>query len=232
MTQEIIGILGGMGPAATVNLFQKIINSTDAEVDQQHVELTIINDPHIPDRTKYILGKGENPIPRMIKNLNRLENAGATVAMIPCMTAHTFIDDLQNNISIPIINGIELIRLYLEKNPHINKVGLLATTGSIRSNVYKKYINNEIILPDDSDQKQLMQIIYGENGIKAGNTGESIIFELQTIVNKLRKEKNIHAIIAGCTELGLVMNNDNMSIPVIDPLLLLAKKAVELGSNP
>lgn len=230
MSEVKIGILGGMGPAATVELFQNIVNRTKVENDQEHIEIIILNDPKIPDRTQYILGHGENPIPLMKKNINRLKSAGASVVMIPCMTAHTFLFELQNEVSIPIINAIELINFYLQKYFSDKKIGLLATTGSIKSEIYPKYIENEIIIPNEFAQMKLMQLIYGNNGIKSGNTGGIIIEGIKEIVEEM-KLKNIEAIISGCTELGLVINNNNMPIPVIDPLQLLAKKAIELNGN-
>lgn len=230
MSKIKIGILGGMGPAATVELFQNIVNGTKAKNDQEHLEVIILNDPKIPDRTNYILGKGESPIPHMKHNINRLQSVGASVIMIPCMTAHTFIDELQDELSIPIINGIELINNYLLKNFPNSNIGLLATTGSVKSKVYQKHIENKIIVPNEFEQKKLMQLIYGDNGIKTGNTGNFIVGKIKEIVEELIIE-DVEVVISGCTELGLVMNNNNMPIPVIDPLQLLAQKAIELNTK-
>lgn len=230
MSETKIGILGGMGPAATVELFQNIVTGTNVKNDQDHIETIILNDPKVPDRTKYILGQGESPIPIMKQNIGRLQDAGASVVMIPCMTAHTFIEELQNGLSIPIINGIELINSYLQRYYPNKKVGLLATTGSVNSKVYPKYIENEVIVPNEFLQKQLMHLIYGREGIKAGNTGDHIVKGIQDIVEKM-ESKSIELIISGCTELGLVINSNNISLPVIDPLQLLAKKAIELNDK-
>lgn len=230
MSETKIGILGGMGPAATVELFQNIITGTRVKNDQDHIEIIILNDPKVPDRTMFILDQGENPIPIMKQNIERLQDAGASVIMIPCMTAHTFIEELQNGLSIPIINGIELINSYLQRYYPNKKIGLLATTGSVKSKVYQKYIKNEIIVPNEFAQKKLMHLIYGKDGIKTGNTGELIVKDIQEIVEEM-ESKSIEVIISGCTELGLVINSNNISIPVIDPLQLLAKKAIELNDK-
>ncbi|MFC4025028.1 aspartate/glutamate racemase family protein [Oceanobacillus longus] len=232
MPQEVIGILGGMGPAATVELFNRIVNNTAAKYDKEHVNTIIINDPQIPDRTEYILGEGESPIPKLKENIMKLHLAGAEYIAIPCMTAHTFISELQQSSPIPIINAIELIDRYLEETyPNVHTVGLLATTGSIKSGVYGKHLTKtNIITPDGMQQSRLMDIIYSKNGIKAGNTSPEIVNEINKILYELRKE-NIQAVIAGCTELGIVMNNTNMDMPVIDPITLLAKETVKLGNN-
>lgn len=231
-TKKKIGILGGMGPAATVELFSRIVQNTPAKSDYDHANIIILNDPQIPDRTKYILGKGVSPVPRLVKNINKLYHAGAEVIAIPCMTAHSFINDLQRSTPIPIINAIELINNYVETYhlKDINNIGLLATQGSVFTGVFQNYITKNICIPGRKAQDSLMNIIYGKNGIKAGNTSDNVK-ALQEIVNELKQSQEIQAVIAGCTELGLVMNDKNMGLPVIDPINLLALEAVKLGSN-
>lgn len=229
--QKTVGILGGMGPAATVELFSRIVNNTNASKDDDHVNLVIINDPSIPDRTKYILGDGENPVPKLKQNLRKLIDAGVNAVIIPCMTAHAFIPELQKETSIPIINGIELIEEYLNYiDQKIDRVGLLATTGSVKSGTYNKYLSREVITPNDVDQKKLMNIIYGEKGIKAGFINNQILNELLEIIDNLKK-KGAQAYIAGCTELGLILNSENTNEIIIDPIDLLALKAIELGAK-
>ena len=231
MSKKVIGILGGMGPAATVELFGRIVNNTSAKMDQDHVNTVIINDPQIPDRTEFILGKGDNPVPRMVDNLKKLSQVGADVAIIPCMTAHSFISEMQEKSPIPIINAIELVETYLQESyPEVQKIGLLATSGSVESGVFKKYLSKEIITPNNAEQERLMNVIYGKHGIKSGNIGNKVLLELTNIVDKI-KEKRVQAVIAGCTELSLVMNEESVNMPVIDPILLLAKEAVRLGSS-
>ncbi|RHW35508.1 cysteate racemase [Oceanobacillus profundus] len=231
MTQKVIGILGGMGPAATLELFTRIIDNTAAEADQEHVNMIIINDPQIPDRSKYILEDGASPIPKLIENLNKLFYAGADVAVIPCMTAHSFINELNKTSPIPIINAISLVEEHIQTEyPSFNKVGLLATNGSVHSGVYQRYISKEIVVPEKAGQMEVMDIIYGNEGIKSGNTSSEVTDRIRDVTDKLKKE-DIEAVIAGCTELSLVMDEKSIDIPVIDPITLLAKKVVMLGNN-
>lgn len=229
--RKTIGILGGMGPAATSELFSRIINNTPAKTDQEHISIVVVNDPTIPDRTKYILGEGTNPIPYLIKNINKLTQIGVDLIIIPCMTAHSFIHDLQKYSSIPILNAVELVENYLtEYYPNLQKVGLLATDGSIKSGVFQKYLTKKICIPEAKEQKSLIEIIYGENGIKAGNASEKQVNGIKRVVNHL-KDSGIQAVIAGCTELSLVMDEENMSMPVIDPMMLLAEHVIKLSLN-
>lgn len=231
MSRKTIGILGGMGPAATLELFERIINNTVAEADQDHVSLIIINDPQIPDRTKFIMGEGPSPVERLMDNINKLSNAGADVVIIPCMTAHSFISVLQERSPIPIINAIELVERYIQRNhPNVNKIGLLATDGSVKSGVFQQFISDEIVVPNVEKQKELMDIIYGKEGIKSNNYHDQIFERISSITDDLKKS-NAEAIIAGCTELSLVMDEENLQIPVIDPITILAKETVEIGTR-
>lgn len=224
--QQTIGILGGMGPEATSELFNRIIRKTPVKRDQDHINIVIINDPKIPDRTEYILGHGENPIPKLIENLNKLKISGADIALIPCMTAHSFFSELQKKSPIPIVNAIELVESYLSNMPNIERVGLLATRGTYKSRVFQKYLTKEVVVPMEDDQKFLMEIIYGPNGIKAGNTSREQLNKIKKIIERL---DGIQAVIAGCTELSLIMNGKYMKLPVIDPLSILAEHAIDLG---
>src|SRR5690625_4315020 len=225
--RKTVGILGGMGPAATVELFSRIVNNTPANKDCEHVNLVIINDPSIPDRTSYILNKGDSPIPKLLENLKKLERAGAELAVIPCMTAHAFIGELQSKSPIPILNAIGLVERHLQLYSNIKNVGLLATTGSIKSGAYQKNISKKLIIPNDRVQEDVMTIIYK---IKAGYYEKDLYDELFNIIKEL-KDRGAQAVIAGCTELGIVMNEKNSKMKIIDPINLLVEEVVKYGKG-
>ena len=107
MAEKIIGILGGMGPEATIDLFTKIVKSTKAKKDQDHLRILIDNNPKIPDRTLAIQKKGPSPLPRLIQSAKTLEKAGADFIIIPCVTAHYYVDRLQKRVNIPILHIAE-----------------------------------------------------------------------------------------------------------------------------
>src|SRR5690625_4394616 len=203
-----------MGPEATLELFGRIIKATPATRDQDHVKLEIMNDTQIPDRTSYIFGKGKNPVPKLLENLNKLNLAGADLAIIPCMTAHTFIEELQKQSPIPIVNTISLIDDFLGNYPEIKRIGLLATKGSYKSNVFQKYINRKIVTPTPSNKNKVMEIIYGDSGIKSGNTSSE---QTKKLIEVIESMEDIQAVITGCTELSLVLTQDNLKIKLIDP---------------
>lgn len=227
MSEKVIGILGGMGPEATIDLFYKIIKSTPAEKDQDHLRIVIDNNPKIPDRIAAISGKGEDPLPALRETARNLEKAGADFIIIPCNTAHYFLPSIQESVKIPILNMIEGTAKETQKRiPQIQKVGLLASIGIYETEIYhqqfKKY-NIEVISPEEKDKEEIMKVIYA---VKAGNLSEEIKKNILKIAQKLI-DKGAKAIITGCTEIPLILKEGDVSVPIIDPTQVLAKAAVQ-----
>ena len=227
MQGKIIGILGGMGPEATATLFQKIIKTTPAKKDQDHLRIIIDSNPKIPERTLAILGKGESPLKQLQETLHNLEKAGAEIIAMPCNTAHYYYNELQASANVPIINMIsETVASIHNSFPNIKKIGLLATTGTVKSRIYHKAITGmEVITPDDSEQEIVMNAIYGERGVKAGFTqGKSRNALLE--VAKGLIDRGAEAIIVGCTEISLVLSQEDLPVPLIDALQVLAEAVI------
>jgi len=226
MSEKIIGILGGMGPEATIDLFYKIIKFTPAKKDQDHLRIIIDNNPKIPDRTAAILGKGEDPLPALQETAQNLEKAGADFIVIPCNTAHYFLSSIQESVKIPILNMIEeTARETQKKIPRIKRVGLLASIGVYKTEIYHQHFkkfNIEVISPEEKDKEEVMKIIYA---VKAGNLFEGTKKNILKIVQKLI-DKGLEAIITGCTEIPLILKEGDVSVPVIDPTQILAQVAV------
>ena len=224
--EKVIGILGGMGPLATVELFRRIVLKTPAERDQDHPKIIIYNNPKIPDRTAFLLGKGANPLPYLIEGAKKLEAWGVDFIIMPCNTAHFFAQDIQREIDIPLVSMIEETAGKLE-SLGLKKVGLLATDGTIKGMVYHRALLSrgiEIALPDKEDQRKVMRAIY--EGVKAGNLewGREIILR---IAKKL--EKRSEGIIAGCTEVSVVLRKGDFGVPLVDPMDVIAERAVKLA---
>lgn len=227
MPEKIIGILGGMGPEATIDLFYKIIKFTPAEKDQEHLRIIIDNNSKIPDRTAAILGKEEDPLPALQETAQNLEKAGADFIIIPCNTAHYYISQIQESVNIPILNMIEeTAKETQKKTPSIKKVGLLASIGIYKTEIYHQYFkkfNIEVISPEEKDKEEVMKVIYA---VKAGDLSEGIKKNILKIAQKLI-DKGSEAIIAGCTEIPLVLKEGDVPVPIIDPTQILAKTAVQ-----
>lgn len=221
-----VGILGGMGPLATVDLFNKIVIMTNANCDNDHIHILIDNNTEIPDRTSFILGEGEDPTPELIKSATTLESMGADFIVIPCNTAHHFYKFVQDSVSIPVINMIEeTAKFIVNMNLDSNKVGLISTTGTIFSGVYdtmfKKY-NLEIVKPDTKGQQVIMDLIYG---VKEGNTD----FDLNSIYKVLENlsDSGCSYVILGCTELPVAFQTLDIKGDFIDPTRILAQAAID-----
>jgi len=227
MPEKIIGILGGMGPEATIDLFYKIIKFTPVEKDQDHLRIIIDNNPKIPDRTAAILGKGKDPLPALQETAKNLEMAGADFIIIPCNTAHYFLSSIQKSVKIPILNMIEeTAKETQKKNPSIKKVGLLASIGTHKTEIYHQHFkkfNIEVISPEEKDKEEVMKAIYA---VKAGDLSEGIKRNIIKIAQKLI-DKGAEVIIAGCTEIPLILKEGDVSVPIIDPTQVLAKAAVQ-----
>ncbi len=230
MTEKVIGILGGMGPEATIDLFTKIVKGTPAQKDQDHLRILIDNNPKIPDRTLAILRKGPSPLPKLLRSATLLEKAGADMILIPCVTAHHYYEPLQRRVKIPILHIVQETVEYLKKRlKGIRKIGLIATTGTIQSGLFQEALASikiEVLLLDRSIQKHwVMEGIYGKKGIKAIGPSE---FSRDLIVKASQKlvEKGAQALLAGCTEIPLVLKDGDLPVPIIDPISILAQAAI------
>jgi len=235
MSEKIVGILGGMGPEATIDLFTKIVKGTKARKDQDHLRILIDNNPKVPDRTLAIEGKGRSPLPQLVRSAKVLQRAGADFIVIPCVTAHHYHEPLQKKIKIPILHLVELtIRHIRTRLKGVTKVGLLATTGTIRTGLFQTFFSHtgiQLLVPASEIQKNyVMKAIYGKDGIKAIGMSENSKRLIRRASERLIHQ-GAQAIIAGCTEIPLVLKEGDLPIPVIDPISILAKAAILRGQG-
>ena len=224
---KVLGILGGMGPLATVKLFEDIVLLTKANSDQEHIHIIIDNNTSIADRTNYILNNNlQDPRPELIKSALRLEKAGADFIIMPCNTAHNFYDEIVKNINIPFLNMIEEAAKHIIENfKGITKVGLLATEGTIKAKVYDDTFNKygvEIIKPSIENQKYITELIYK---IKEGISQDNLD-GVYMAINEL-KEKGAEVFIAGCTEVSVAIGLYDLKGNIIDPMRILAVNAIK-----
>jgi aspartate racemase len=231
MNDKIIGIIGGMGPEASASFFMRIVKATQVKKDQDHYRVIIDSNPKIPDRTEAILGIGDSPVNAMVETAQNLERAGVNVGCITCMTAHYFIDDLQRNVSYPILNAFIETRKYIFDNyPEVNNIGILATSGTVKTGLFEKYLDEvKIIYPEPETQTgKVMEAIYGHDGIKSGNLEGRPLQLLKEAANELI-EKGAELLILGCTEIELVLKQCHVSKPLVDPMEVMANVLVNIG---
>lgn len=230
-----LGIVGGIGPAATVDFMSKIIRNTEARRDQDHLRLVVEHNPQIPDRTANLVGDGEDPTSALFEACLRLQDSDATLIALPCNTAHAYIGRLQPRLAVPIINMLSETIAYIEKNWRRRPtVGLLATSGTIASGMYHEAAVGrcmDLVVPDAKHQQLVMDAIYGERGIKAGHVdGECKMALLRALCHLAGRGAEI--IILGCTELPLVLEQcpnhriEGYEVALLDPTDILARSCV------
>lgn len=225
---KTIGIVGGMGPAATADLMIRITEMTDAACDQEHIHLIIDSNTSIPDRTEAILFGGKSPVPEMLSSAKRLENAGADFLIMSCNTAHWFIPEIENQIGIPFISmPVETARFLKARG--VKTAAVLATEGTVRSGLYETALRDEgiaAIYPDDEQQKLLMSLIY--DFIKSGITDPDKLpaDEVAAVCRDL-SDRGAEVMLLACTELPIAFDIMGLSSDVcVDPTSVLAGAAV------
>jgi len=224
--KKTIGIIGGMGPLATADLFRKIVEHTEAACDQEHIHVLIDNNTNIPDRTKALLEGGADPTQELQKSAKRLIEAGAECLMMPCNTAHNFHKAVEAVSDVPVLHMIDLTRDALEAKG-ISCAALLATTGTFRTGIYQSRFEGRVRLltPTPDEQEAVMDMIYG--GVKAG-VADYDASKVQACAERLIAE-GAQTVILGCTELPLAMELYHLDFPATDPTLELAKGAIRFA---
>lgn len=231
---KTIGVIGGLGPMATVYYLECITRMTAANKDQEHPRVFLESIPDIPDRTDYILGKnGDSPLPLMVQAGRSLEKIGADFITIPCVTAHYFCDALSRELNIPVINLTKLLAEDIQKKG-IRRVGIMATSGTIESKFLERELEGqgiECLIPDRESQETLMDIIYGQIKKDAPIQWDDV-----KLVERSLEKQGAEKVILGCTELPLLKKwawqvesdalNQFLFGECIDVLEVLAQKAV------
>jgi aspartate racemase len=227
---KTIGVIGGMGPQATVDFFQKILDNTRVERDQDHIHVIIDNNPQIPDRTAFLLGKGESPLKSLVNSAVKLQLMGADLLAMPCNTAHYFYDEIVKYIDIPFINMIDEVAAGIRaKNPSVKRVGLLATKGVYSMGIYSRYLQKygiEAVIPSEEGKEVISSTIY------------TIKKDLSLVdpsgINKVIEDMikdGVDTIILGCTELPIIVDKYQRGPDYIDSTAVLAKRAVEMARD-
>ncbi|MFJ4142775.1 aspartate/glutamate racemase family protein [Pseudomonas sp. NPDC089734] len=236
-----LGIVGGVGPAATVDFMGKVVAHTPAGKDQEHIKMVVEQNPQIPDRTASLLRDETDPTMALYATCKRLESAGANAIAIPCNTAHAFVERIQPHLRVPIVNMLsETVEWIVQTYGPGKSVGLLATSGTVQSRVYHEAARRaalRIITPGFDYQNMVMEAIYGERGIKAGFT-EGLCREQLLLAAEHLCKQGAEVLILGCTELPLVLAHSEVfqinqhNATLVDPTTILAMRCVELAGAP
>jgi aspartate racemase len=224
MKRKVLGVIGGVGPLSTAYFMEVLINKTDAQTDQEHIDMIVLNHTEIPDRTAFILGQSsENPVLMMKEDAKKLETMGADVIVTPCNTAHYFYEELQSAVSVPFINMIDETALYL-KHFGVKRAGIMATNGTVQTRLFQNALQKqgiEAVCPSAENQQFVMDIIY--DNVKANQPVD--LQKFKTVVNELRLQ-GCEKVILGCTELSVLKREYSLNDFYVDSLEVLVEKAI------
>ena len=220
-----------MGPEATLDLYRHIISLTPALRDQDHFRVLIYSNPKIPDRTLAIAGRGESPLEALLESAHLLESAGASIIAIPCNASHHYLGQLREAVGIPILDMIaETCGALRGRRPEVRTAGLLASDGTVRSQIYHRALEAEgiaTLLPDESDQLFVQSAIAE---VKAGKHTEETRKKLFSAASRLI-QAGAQAIILGCTEIPLVFDSSTFPYYSLNSTLILAEAAIRFVSR-
>jgi len=228
-----VGVIGGVGPLATVYFMDKVVRLTRAERDQDHVDMVVMQHASIPDRTEYILGRStDDPGPVMADDARTLERVGVSFIVIPCNTAHHFTAEVVEATTVPVLSIVdETIAEVVDRRPDTRTVGLLATTGTLSAGVYQRAARARGLVsvePTEDEQAVVMRVIYEQ--VKAGRPVD--LPALRGVVDAL-VERGAQTIVLGCTELSVVADDALLlDDPLyVDSLDVLARRTIERAGH-
>lgn len=223
---RVVGVIGGMGPAATLDFLGKLIAATPARRDQDHLRILVDNNPKIPDRNAAIAGKGPSPAPVLAEMARGLERQGAEALMMACNTAHAFAADIRRAVAIPFFSIVdESAEALVRRVPPGSKVGVLGTDGCLDAGLYQRALAGrdlEALILTADQRSRFMAAIYR---IKAGDTGEVVRKDIAALARAL-EDRGAAAVLSACTELPLVLKQSDVGVPLLDSTDVLVAKTV------
>ena len=227
----MVGILGGMGPLATIDFMHKMLRATPARFDQDHVPVVVSSIPQVPDRSAAFRGEGASPLAAMVASGQRLLAAGAGLVVVPCNTAHLWFDEVRQALGLPMLHVVDAaLDDALASAGPAGRIGLLATDATLASGLYVERLaargrvrGVQWLLPNADERREL--VMPGVWAVKAGQLARGA--ELLLAAAHALQRRGASALVLGCTEIPLVLDAANVPMPVIDATAALARRAVE-----
>ena len=219
-----LGILGGMGPAASAEYVARLVAQTTASCDQEHIPFVLWNEPRIPDRSTSIRNGDDKPLPFLLQGIQVLKAVGCSMIVIPCNTAHFWYDELVK-LKVPIVHIVDSVANELRDINVVGTIGVIATQGTIQSELYQNRLTDwACIVPTQEEITTLVQPSI--ELIKAGDLVKSHTM-IMTVVDSLIS-RGAQAVVLGCTELPLAVRDTNQNgIPLINSIDSLVKVALK-----
>lgn len=228
---KTVGVLGGLGPEATLDFYAKVLTLTPAQRDQDHLHLIIDSNPMVPNRNEAVAGTGPSPGPLLSEMAAGLEKAGADFLVMVCNAAHAYRQDIEAGVSIPFVSLIEeTCEATLRRVPDLKKVGVLGSSGCLDAGLYQDAFAARgvtALVLEGTDRELFMKLLYR---IKAGDKGNEVRKTMHSLAETLIAE-GAQAVVAGCTEVPLVLSDDALPCPLIDSTAVLAERTVFYAIN-
>jgi aspartate racemase len=223
---RVVGIIGGMGPEATVDLMRRVVLKTPASDDQDHVHLIVESNPKIPSRIAHLIdGTGIDPTPELIRIAVNLQRAGADALAIPCNTAHAYAHSIRRAVSIPLLDMVDLTVNQIAGSRRVARVGLLASSAVLATELYAKaFANYGIAVVHPERQEEVMALI---KAVKRGETGPQTQAALGTLALELANRAD--TLLIGCSELSVVAAG--VTVPYVDSLDVQAQAIVNFATS-
>lgn len=225
----VLGILGGMGPLATVDFFGKVVACTPARCDQEHMPIIIRNVPQVPDRSDAFFAGSDEPWPSLLAGLRMLELAGVQAIAIPCNTAHLWHSRLASATSIPVLHiGRCAAQWLTTTHPRFRSVGLLATPATVQARIYhREFERVDVALIDPSAEEQATWVTAGIHAVKAGNIALGRELLMKAARKLLARRPAPQALVLGCTEVPIALAGQDLGTPIVDSSEILARACVQ-----
>lgn len=228
---KLVGVLGGMGPMATVDFFEKVVKLTPVTTDQEHIPMIIYNNPQIPSRIDAILENKTSPKDELVRSAKYLESIGAKVIVIPCNTAHLWYDDIKSAVDIEVLHIVEVAADYIEARPNLanKEIMLFATAATAKMNLYQSIFKTrgvELKKPTAAEQQIIAEAI---DMVKAGRLEDNPCLPALKKIMDYYYEQGIASFVAGCTEVPILFRYLDGAFAKIDPTWTLARKIVEMA---
>lgn len=232
MIPKSVGILGGMGPEATLDLMRRVLRATPAADDCDHIHLVVDNNPQVPSRIKALIEKtGPSPLPCLQDMAHKLEQWGVDFLAMPCNTAHYYHAQIQNFVGIPLLDMIGIsVAAILKDRPQIQTAGILASSAVLDLGLYDQEFashNVAVVHPEKEPQERLMQAI---RTVKTDSYGTSEHIALQAAAENLVTQ-GAEILLIACTELSILAGELNSSVRCSDTAQLLAEAIVQKATH-
>jgi aspartate racemase len=228
-TSKTIGVLGGLGPAATADFFSKVVAATPAAIDQDHLHVIIDNNPKVPNRNEAVAGTGVSPAPVLAEMASRLETAGADFLVMVCNAAHAFQDAITDAVHVPFVSIIEETSDAAKMQvPAGAKVGVLASSGCLDARLYQDALaarGLHALVPEGATKDAFMTLLYR---IKAGD--DDVRVDMRQLAEHFI-DQGAQAIIAGCTEVPLVLSSNDLNVPLINSTDVLVARTIAYATG-